>query len=137
MLSATADYALRAVLFLARDPSKPQKSDAIAQAIGAPRNYLSKTLHALAREGIVTSTRGPMGGFALAVAPHELTLDRVISVFDEHDRTPRCVLREGRCQPSNACRAHLRWQAITHPMQETLASTSIADLIAAPAAPAA
>ena len=134
MFSATAEYALRAVLFLARDPSEPVKADVIADAIGAPRNYLGKTLNTLAREGIVTSNRGPLGGFSLAIAPSALTLDRVIAVFDEPNHNPKCLLRDGPCNPADACAAHRRWQAITHPVRETLAATSIADLLAAPAA---
>jgi Rrf2 family protein len=134
MFSATADYALRAVLFLARSPSEPQKADVIADGIGAPRNYLSKILNTLARDGIVTSSRGPLGGFLLAVAPSSLTLDRVIGVFDEPNRAPKCLLRDAPCNPADACTAHRRWQAITHPVRETLAATSVADLLAAPAA---
>jgi Rrf2 family protein len=134
MFSATADYALRALLFLARYPSEPKKADAIADAIGAPRNYLAKTLNTLAREGIVTSNRGPLGGFSLAVAPSALMLERVIGVFDEPNRNPKCLLRDAPCNPADACTAHRRWQAITHPVRETLAATSIADLLSAPAA---
>lgn len=134
MLSATADHALRAILFLARDPSTPKKADAIAQAIGAPRNYLAKTLNTLAHAGIVTSSRGPLGGFVLAVAPDRLTLGRVISVFDEPNRNQKCLLRDAPCSPADACLAHRRWQSITHPVRETLAMTTVAELLAAPAA---
>ena len=64
MLSRTAEYALRAVLFLA-DRGEPTNVDLIAERLGVPRNYLSKTLHRLAREGVLTSTRGQGGGFRL------------------------------------------------------------------------
>ena len=50
MLSCTADYALRAILLLARVGSdRPLRADEIADATGAPRNYLAKTLNALPR----------------------------------------------------------------------------------------
>src|SRR6185436_13159392 len=113
MLSATADYALRAVLFLAREPSGPHKADAIAQAIGAPSNYLSKTLNLLAREGIVSSSRGPTGGFSLAVSADTLMLDRIVAVFDEPHRRVKCLLRDTACSPETPCAAHTRWQGIT------------------------
>jgi hypothetical protein len=65
MLSQTAEHAIRAVLFLAqRAPGEPVAPDAIADALGAPRNYLAKTLNALARQGIVSSMRGPDAYFA-------------------------------------------------------------------------
>ena len=53
MLSCTADYALRAILVLARTGSdRPLRADEIADATGAPRNYLAKTLNALAKAGL-------------------------------------------------------------------------------------
>ena len=57
MLSRTAEYALRAVLFLA-DSGEPANVERIAERLRVPRNYLSKTLHRLAREGVLASTRG-------------------------------------------------------------------------------
>jgi Rrf2 family protein len=55
MLSRTAEYALRAVLFLA-DRGEPTNVDLIAQRLDVPRNYLSKILHRLARDGVLSST---------------------------------------------------------------------------------
>ena len=66
MLSATADHALRATLVLARHASGTRlRATAIADAVGAPRNYMAKTLNQLAKAGIVSSSRGPLGGFLL------------------------------------------------------------------------
>ncbi|HEX8906653.1 MAG TPA: Rrf2 family transcriptional regulator, partial [Longimicrobiaceae bacterium] len=70
MLSKTAEYALRALLVLARRGARggaAVRAEEIADAVGAPRNYMSKTLHALAKQGFVASARGPLGGFTLAV----------------------------------------------------------------------
>ena len=70
MVSRTSQHALRAVLYLARRWSEgPVPVDTIAAALGAPRNYLSKTLNALTKAGVLRSARGPMGGFTLAVPP--------------------------------------------------------------------
>jgi hypothetical protein len=56
MLTRTAEYALRAVLFLA-DRGEPASVDLIAERLDVPRNYLSKTLHRLDKEGVLASTR--------------------------------------------------------------------------------
>ena len=70
MLSQTAEYALRTVLYLADRGDGPSASaDELARVLGVPRNYLSKTLHRLAREGILASARGRGGGFRLAADP--------------------------------------------------------------------
>jgi Rrf2 family protein len=131
MLSATADHALRAVLVLARDGGRRMmRADEIADAIGAPRNYMAKTLGALAKAGIVTSARGPLGGFALAVAPEALTLARVIDLFDEPRRQTRCMLGNAPCDPTRPCAAHNRWIEVLEARRAPLASTTVADLLA-------
>jgi Rrf2 family transcriptional regulator, iron-sulfur cluster assembly transcription factor len=130
VLSSTSDYALRAVLFLARGKGgRALRADEIADATAAPRNYLAKTLNALAKAGIVTSARGPQGGFSLACDPASLTLARVIDCFDEPRPHRRCLLGTGPCDPAHPCAAHSRWTAITDARRTPLANTTIADLL--------
>ena len=130
MLSITADHALRAVLMLARIPADhSMRADAVAEAIGAPRNYLAKTLNALAKAGIVHSARGPSGGFSLAVAPRDLTVARVTQLFDERPRTGVCLLSKRACDAMNPCAAHNTWTAITASALEAIEATTIADLL--------
>jgi Rrf2 family protein len=130
MLSLTADYALRAVLVLARGPKGSSvRADRIAAAIGAPRNYLAKTMHALTKAGIVTSSRGPAGGFMLAVEPSALFVSRVADVFDEQRPHVTCLLGRLPCDAAHPCAAHVRWSAMTNAARAALSSTSIADLL--------
>ena len=130
MLSQTAEHALRAVLFLAqRAPGESVAADAIADALGAPRNYLSKTLNALAREGIVSSMRGPTGGFRLAAAPERLTLAEVVRAFDGPPEHTVCLLGGRPCRDDHPCDAHFRWKAVAHGVWEPLRRTTVADLL--------
>jgi len=74
-LNSTAQSALRAVLHIAEHAGRGAvRVDDIAASLHCPRNYLSKTLHALTRAGVLRSTRGPRGGFQLAEPPERLTL---------------------------------------------------------------
>jgi len=130
VLSTTADHALRAVLYLAQRPrGEVASAIEIADAIGAPRNYLSKTLHTLTRAGVTTSLPGRGGGFALAVTPQRLTLARLIGVFDDAHTPHRCLLGDRPCTPDHACVAHQRWTQIHRAHDQALASTTIADLL--------
>jgi Rrf2 family protein len=138
VLSATSDYALRAVLVLARAYGRrPVRADEVAAATGAPRNYLAKTLNALTKAGLVTSARGPQGGFALAVAPEALSLADVVGVFDEPRPQTRCLLGTAPCDPARPCAAHHCWTAITAARRAPLATTTVADLLAGRTPPAA
>ena len=138
MLSSTSDYALRAILVLAQaEPGRLVRADEIARATGSPPNYLAKTLNALAKLGIVTSARGPLGGFSLVVAPDELTLARIVDCFDEVRSNPRCLLGTRNCDPRRPCRAHDRWTAVQQARRAALADTTVADLLAGSATDAA
>jgi Rrf2 family iron-sulfur cluster assembly transcriptional regulator len=130
MLSSTSDYALRAILVLARaTDERPLRADEIARATGSPANYLAKTLNALAKAGLVTSTRGPFGGFVLAVPSGELTLARIIDCFDEPRPQTRCLLGNAPCDPRHPCTAHQRWTAVNNTRRAALADTTVADLL--------
>ncbi|CAN5841082.1 RrF2 family transcriptional regulator [soil metagenome] len=130
MLSQTAEHALRATLFLARSSvGEPMSADVIAEALGAPRNYLSKTLNTLAKRGLLSSARGPYGGFQLVRAAEELTIAEVVHAFDEPRTRGICLLGGGPCNDAEPCGAHFRWKAVTAEMLAPLNNTTIADLL--------
>lgn len=135
MLSSTSDYALRAILVLAQaTDGRPLRADQIARATGSPANYLAKTLNALAKAGLVTSARGPFGGFVLAIPAAELSLARITDCFDEPRPQTRCLLGNAPCDQRNACSAHKRWTAIKNARRAALADTTVADLLGGSAA---
>jgi Rrf2 family protein len=141
VLCQTAEYALRTVVFIAQRPGDlPASVDQIAAALALPRNYLSKTLHRLAREGILTSARGKGGGFRLALAPGDLTLIRVIQLFDRIGDGRQCLLGRPVCSDAHACEAHASWKAVAGQVANFFAETTVADLLtgrrsSSPAAP--
>jgi Rrf2 family protein len=126
-LSSTAQQAIHAVLCVAREGGAPLRVDGIAAATGFPRNYLSKTLHLLSRAGVLTSERGPRGGFRLAHAPERLTLAVVIAPFSRPGL--RCLLGRPTCGDRNPCAAHSRWSEVARTMEEYFGTTTIADLL--------
>lgn len=131
MLSQTSEYALRAILYLhAVDGDGPVRVDDIAEALDVPRNYLSKILHALAREGLLESQRGPHGGFRLAVSAEDLPLAHVVECFEPDllSADERCLLGRGRCSESDPCAAHDRWKGVAEQIRSFFGSTSVADL---------
>jgi Rrf2 family iron-sulfur cluster assembly transcriptional regulator len=130
MLSQTSAYALRAVLHLADHAGPGGRAvpvGEIAQALDVPRNYLSKTLHQLARAGVVASTFGPGGGFRLARPAAELTLERVVAPFDAATER-HCLLGRARCADADPCPAHHRWKSISEQIRHFFAATTVADL---------
>lgn len=130
MISATSEYALRAMLILARAyGQRPMRADEIADATGAPRNYMAKTLNALAKSGLAVSARGPQGGFQLAAPPSSLSVAEIIDAFDEPRSNHHCLLGSTACDSAAPCAAHLRWTAIESARREPLANTTLAELL--------
>ena len=126
MISQTAEYALRAVLHLAQQTdSQPVPVETVAEALDIPRNYLSKILHTLAKSGVLTSLRGPRGGFMLMVPSHELSLLDVIDPFDHLDERRQCLLGKRECTDDAPCAAHHRWRDISAQVTDFFNDTTI------------
>lgn len=130
-LTQTAQYALRTVLRLAQDANGRHTVEQLAEELDVPRNYLAKTLHLLARAGVVEGTRGKHGGFRLSRAARRITLGEVVAPFEEVGQR-RCLLGEPTCSDRTACAAHARWKAISDSTAAFFARTTVAELLDQP-----
>lgn len=92
-VSQTAEYALRAVVWLAQKPGEPQTTQQLTQGTQVSVNYLPKVLQPLGRAGILTSQRGVNGGYSLDRDPEELTVLEVINCVDPIQHIKRCPLK--------------------------------------------
>jgi Rrf2 family protein len=81
-VTAKAEYALRAAMFLATSGPGPVKSEAIAAAEDIPLRFLHNILAALTRAGILSSLRGADGGYELTRAPAATTVADVIRAVE-------------------------------------------------------
>ena len=98
LFSAKAEYACVAMLELAArhgDP-KPARLADVADKHNIPRRFLVQILLDLKRAGLVDSTRGAAGGYALAKSPDEITLYDILQVIDPPEQLPRTDERKGR-----------------------------------------
>jgi len=131
MLSCTAEYALRAVLYIAQHASPEQmvRTDQVAEALDVPRNYLSKILHQLVRTGILQSSRGVQGGFRLSKPVDEVVIARVIEQFDPISPKRTCILGRAECSDSHPCPAHNRWKGISQRVRFFFNKTTVGDLL--------
>jgi Rrf2 family transcriptional regulator, iron-sulfur cluster assembly transcription factor len=130
MVNQSADHALRAVLYVARQQhDSPCSADMIAAALGVPRNYLGKLLHTLTQVGVLSSIRGPRGGFLLAVDAESLPLAAVVEPFQRLPERRSCLLGNGACNPARPCESHERWQGIADCVTDFFQATTVAALL--------
>ena len=80
-VSRRTDYATRALLALALDGGGPMKLVELARRTGAPQSVLEQLMPTMRTAGIVRSERGPSGGYRLNKTPDEITLERVVRLF--------------------------------------------------------
>jgi Rrf2 family protein len=81
-VSRRTDYATRALLALTLDGGGPMKLEELARRTGAPQSVLEQVMPVMRSAGIVRSERGPAGGYRLNKAPEEITLERVVRLFE-------------------------------------------------------
>jgi Rrf2 family protein len=129
LLSQTSTYAVRAAIHLAEHPgTAPVPVGGIAEALGVPRNYLSKILHRLAGAGVLVSERGPRGGFRLARPPERTCLAEIVAAVEPLRFDRRCLLGRPECSDANPCPAHERWVSLAHGITGFLDETTLDDL---------
>jgi Rrf2 family transcriptional regulator, nitric oxide-sensitive transcriptional repressor len=132
MLSQTAEYALRAVMFLA-DHDRVTTED-LAAASRVPAGYLSKVLQVLSRKGIVSARRGKSGGFRLARSADKLTILDVVNAVERIQRIRSCPLRIS-AHKEQRCSLHQRLDEAMVMVEQAFGDTTIRALLNHPTAP--
>lgn len=129
-LSQTGEHALRALLYLGQNTARGAvPATEIAEALGAPPNYLAKTLRALVRRKILRSSRGPGGGFTLARSPDTISTAEILAAVDDVATVATCLLGDRPCDPEHPCAAHQQWTLLRERVLAPLSETSVADLL--------
>lgn len=131
MISKTAEYALRAVVFLAENADEGQTTDRIAIATQVSAPYLSKVLQQLSRARIVQSQRGLGGGFTLINKSKKITVLDVVNAVDPVERIRECPLGLD-AHAVKLCPLHRRLDEANAMIEQAFAQTTIADLLADP-----
>lgn len=131
MISQGAEYALRAVLWLAANPGAPETTARIAEVTRVPAGYLSKVLQGLGRAGIVVSNPGRSGGFRLTRPAEEIRLLDVVNAVDPITRITKCPLGIESHDPT-LCPLHQRLDRVIASVEAAFAESTIADLVAHP-----
>lgn len=124
MITQTAEYALRAVVFLA-DQEMPQTTSVIAEHTQVPAGYLAKVMQGLSKAGLVHSQRGLHGGFILLIPASQLTVLEVVNAVEPIRRYHECPLG---LHGKNLCPLHRKLDDAAKSIEELFGETTIADL---------
>lgn len=115
MFLKTTEYALRAVIYIAQKGSEEKKLglSQIAKAIDSPQSFTAKILQQLTSGNkIVSSARGPNGGFYISERSKNLPVYSILEAMGEDEILKKCVLGLKRCSETNPCPLHHQYKLI-------------------------
>ena len=127
-LTNLADYAVVLMSELARTDRRANASD-LAQGSGIPEPTVSKILGQMKRAGLLVSSRGVKGGFALARPAGDITVADVIEAVDGPIALTNCVsTAERECTLEPVCSMAVHWQTINEAVRGALAGISLKEI---------
>jgi Rrf2 family protein len=129
-ITRQADYAVRAVLHLARGGEARTATSTIAEEQRIPPSFLAKIVSQLSIAGLLHTSRGARGGVTLARTPQEITLLEVIEAIDGPIQLNECVGDTGSCSFDTDCPLRPVWCDAQEELVNRLKGTNFADMIA-------
>lgn len=127
-ISKLTDYGTVVLAHLAGHPGVVSSAD-VAAGTGVALPTVSKLLKALARSGLVRSTRGANGGYELARAPQEISAADIIDALDGPVSITECSSDHSHCEHEDVCNVGGAWQRINVAIRRALGGVSLDDLL--------
>lgn len=127
MISKTCQYALRAVVFLASKAGENTKLNIkqIAKEIDAPEAFTAKTLQILNKHHIITSLKGPYGGFFIEDYQLDASIINIVNAIDGLQVFASCGLGMKQCNAKRPCPFHNEYAILRTKMKDTFQDTTV------------
>ena len=127
-LSRPAEYALRAMTYLARLKTGIRiRTRDLAEAVNVPAPFLSKILGRLTAVGILEAQKGHHGGFVLARPPAEVKFIDILRAVDFEPAADHCLFGWESCDAENPCPLHPEWSILKEQIEAWARSHTLAD----------
>lgn len=129
ILSRSATYGLRAVLYLSLRSEEKKRFGvkAIAQELHLPESYLGKVLQNIVRKGIISSAKGPRGGFYIEEQNLNRPVIQIVEAIDGLEHFSACGLGLHECSDEKPCPIHSEYGALRDGLFNLLSQKTIAD----------
>jgi Rrf2 family protein len=129
IFSRQCEYAIQGVLYLALKPQGEMTSTKeLTKRLDIPYHFLGKILQRLTQKGLLTSLKGPTGGFSLGKPPKDITLYDIVEAVDGSDFTSKCVMGFPECSGKDPCSVHNTWGRMRDDIYQMLVSKNISEM---------
>lgn len=128
MFSKACEYAIKAVIIISLNSGKNKLTGVkeISEEIDSPEAFTAKILQNLVKQEIISSKKGPNGGFFLNEKQIEkTTLSEIVKAIDGDSLFVRCGLGLKQCSEKNPCPLHHEFKKIREQIKSLLESTPI------------
>jgi Rrf2 family iron-sulfur cluster assembly transcriptional regulator len=131
MLSKTAEYALRAMVYVALHTAAGKKIGIkeIAKELELPLHFIGKILQDLVRKGMLGSLKGPNGGFYFSSPASTITIMDVVRVIDGLEAFKKCGLGLKNCSDTHPCPLHQDFKIYRDGLAALFCRKTIQDLV--------
>jgi FeS assembly SUF system regulator len=127
-MSKLTDYGTMVLAQLAASDSRLSTAAEVADATRLAQPTVSKLLKSLVRAGLVVSTRGAQGGYALARPAAAISAAAIIDALEGPVAITECSSGLGCCDLESFCRVGMAWQRINQSIRKALDDVTLADL---------
>lgn len=130
IFSKSFGYSLRGILYVAlKEGSGHVQLDDMAESLDVPRHFMGKIMKRLVKSNIISSLKGPTGGFFLNQSTLGRPLIDIYRITDHPEDLEQCVLSRGPCNNEHPCRLHDKVLPLKSPLYKILFDTTIGDLL--------
>jgi Rrf2 family protein len=129
LITRDADYAIRALCCIAMSKEKIISARDLKKSLNIPRPFLRKILQVLTKKGVLLSYKGRGGGFSLGIRPEDITIFRILEIFQGPFRISEHVFRKKPCPNIKKCKLKKRLDAIEKNLAKELKSIDLASLL--------
>ena len=128
-LSNTSQYAIRILAYIAdQEESHLINATELAEALIIPYKFLTKVMTVLVKADLVESIRGRDGGYKLNKNVSEITVNDIISLFNDSIKDEQCILGIGFCNGMCKCALHDQWMEPKLLLQKMFRESSLKDI---------
>lgn len=127
MISKTCGYAIRTMVLLNEHHGEKLGVVQIAEQLDIPQHFLSKILKDLAKHHLISSVKGPHGGYFSNKTTPEIQLIQIVQVIDGLGVLEKCFLGKEQCNEANPCALHSEFEKARHQLFQVFNVKKIKD----------
>jgi Rrf2 family protein len=129
MFSKACEYAIRAMVYIGQKSRNGDRVGIkeIAKGVDSPEPFLAKILQELVRQDLLSSIKGPNGGFYLEPSKATVTLADIVRTVDGDQLFTGCGLGLSACSEKRPCPIHDEFKIIRKKIQNMLDTTRVTE----------